>query len=147
MTEINTPRLAMFTVDCADPTESGRFYADLLGWTVTYSDDNAVMISGGDGPALGFGRVDDFHPPAWPDPEGRKQFHLDLSVPDIPAAEAAAVKLGAAVPARWRPVAGAAGPGRTPVLSGELGQVMPRSARSGDRADIGVHCEMKCRIS
>lgn len=108
MGEDNQIRLAMFTIDCADVAASGEFYSRLLGWKITYQDENALMLSNGDGPAVGFGRVDGYEPPAWPDPSGRKQFHLDLSVSDIPAAEAEAVKLGATVPQfqpggeRWR---------------------------------------------
>ncbi|GAA4913899.1 hypothetical protein LX16_2158 [Stackebrandtia albiflava] len=104
----NPVRLAMTTVDCADPKPLGEFYSRLLGWEITYQDDNAVMLSGGDGPALGFGRVDEYTPPPWPDPHGAKAFHLDLSVADIPAAERRAVELGATVPDfqpggdRWR---------------------------------------------
>ena len=84
----------MFTIDCADVAAQAEFYTKLLGWKITYQDDNAVMLSSGDGPALGFGRVDDYHPPQWPDPQGSKQFHLDMSVSDIPAAEAEAVAAG-----------------------------------------------------
>ncbi|WTY84240.1 hypothetical protein OG559_04970 [Micromonospora sp. NBC_01405] len=34
-------------------------------------------------------------PPAWPDPERPQQFHLDVTVSDIEAAEEAALALGA----------------------------------------------------
>ncbi|CAM3283108.1 VOC family protein [Stackebrandtia soli] len=101
-------RLAMFTVDCAEPGELGRFYSQLFGWTVAYEDDDAVMLTRDDGPALGFGRVDDYTPPPWPDPEGRKQFHLDLAVGDFDEAQARCVELGATIPDfqpggdRWR---------------------------------------------
>lgn len=49
----------------------------------------------GDGPALGFGRVDGYERPAWPDPHASKQYHLDLAVDDIAVAEAKALELGA----------------------------------------------------
>ncbi|MTD12636.1 VOC family protein [Nakamurella sp. YIM 132087] len=93
-----TPTLAMFTIDCADPGPTATFYAELLGLTVSYQDDDAVMLAGESGPALGFGRVEGHRPPAWPDPDGGKQFHLDLNVADIPAATARALELGATEP-------------------------------------------------
>ncbi|MEA4944783.1 MAG: VOC family protein [Propionicimonas sp.] len=94
---MTTVKMAMFTIDCADPKALGAFYRDLLGWQVTYDSDDAVMLSNGEGAALGFGRIENYQPPQWPDP-GAKQFHLDLDTADIPAAEARAVELGATVP-------------------------------------------------
>lgn len=88
-------RLAMVTIDCADPGPVSTFYAELLGLQVTHGDENYAMLEGDDGPALGFGRVEDYEPPAWPNPHGSKQFHLDLAVEDIPATEARCLALGA----------------------------------------------------
>lgn len=102
-----TARLAMITVDCADPRPVSAFWRDFLGWELTYGDDSYAMLKG-PAHALGFGRVEDYEPPAWPNPHGSKQFHLDLAVDDIPAAESRAVELGATVPDeqpgadRWR---------------------------------------------
>lgn len=89
------------------------FYSALLGWEVTYSDENAGMISSGVGPALGFGAISDYQPPSWPD-DGHKQFHLDLDVDDIDAAVARAVELGGTLPddqpgERWKVVLDPAG--------------------------------------
>ncbi|TSD95362.1 VOC family protein [Skermania sp. ID1734] len=89
--------LAMVTIDCDDPRAMAKFYSSLLGWEVTYEDDAATMVSSGSGPALGFGKTDDYVRPQWPD-NGRKQFHLDLSVDDIAAAEQRAIELGAQRP-------------------------------------------------
>ncbi|MCW5951404.1 MAG: VOC family protein [Propionibacteriaceae bacterium] len=94
---MTTVRVAMFSIDCADPRALGGFYRDLLGWEMTYDSDEAVMLSSGEGAAIGFGRIDDYRPPQWPD-SGLKQFHLDLDTADVPAAEARAVELGAIVP-------------------------------------------------
>jgi catechol 2,3-dioxygenase-like lactoylglutathione lyase family enzyme len=91
-----TATLKMVTLDCADPGPVSAFYAELLGLEVAYSDENAVMlVTGSDGPALGFGRVEDYQPPAWPNPNGSKQFHLDLAVDDIDAAAVRCEELGA----------------------------------------------------
>ena len=89
-----TARLAMFTIDCDDPAAAAAFYSALLGMEIAHSSDAYAMLSG-DGPALGFGRVEGYEPPEWPNPNGSKQFHLDLAVDDIAIAEARAVDLGA----------------------------------------------------
>ena len=100
--------VAMVTIDCADATELATFYSQLLGMTIAYQDDNVAMITGDSGPALGFGNVDHYTPPPWPDENSQKQFHLDLKVADIAAAEVASEKLGATRPDhqpggdRWR---------------------------------------------
>jgi hypothetical protein len=78
----------MVTLDCADPREEADFWAALLGYEQAYADDNYAMLKGPDGPALGFGRVEDYASPAWPNPNGSKQFHLDLAVDDLDAAQA-----------------------------------------------------------
>jgi catechol 2,3-dioxygenase-like lactoylglutathione lyase family enzyme len=100
--------VAMVTIDCADATELATFYSRLLGMTIAYQDDSVAMITGDSGPALGFGTVDHYSPPPWPDEKSEKQFHLDLKVDDISAAETACVQLGATRPEhqpggdRWR---------------------------------------------
>ena len=73
--------LAMVTIDCADPAGEAAFWAAALGWEVTYADDNYGMASDGT-QRLGFGRIEGWQPPAWPNPDGTKQFHLDLAVAD-----------------------------------------------------------------
>ena len=94
------------------------------------------MITGDSGPAIGFGIVDHYTPPPWPDENSQKQFHLDLKVDDIAAAEAASQELGATRPEfqpggdRWRVHAR---PGRPPVLPDPLaGLTGPR--RQGRRS-------------
>lgn len=102
----STARLAMVTLDCADPEASAAFWSALLGWEVVHSQAEYAMLSGPDH-ALGFGRVPDYQPPAWPNERGSKQFHLDLAVEDLDAAQERAVSLGASVAdpqpsAAWR---------------------------------------------
>lgn len=88
-------RLAMVTLDCDDPRLEAQFWAQLLDLSEAYADDNYAMLKGSDGPALGFGRVDGYQPPEWPNPHGSKQFHLDLAVEDIDAAVERCLELGA----------------------------------------------------
>ncbi|HEU0103807.1 MAG TPA: VOC family protein [Mycobacteriales bacterium] len=90
-------RLTMVNIDCPDPRALVAFYGRLLGWDVAHDEDEYGMITQG-GTAIGFGRVDPYAAPQWPDAAGGKQFHLDLAVDDIPAAERLAIDLGAKVP-------------------------------------------------
>lgn len=90
-----TARLAMFTVDCADPAAEAAFWSGLLGWQVVASDADYAMLSDATGPALGFGRVDDYEAPAWPNERGSKQFHLDLAAADPTTLTERAIELGA----------------------------------------------------
>ncbi len=95
MSETKAPAtLAMTTIDCADPTAEAQFWAAALGWTVSYADENYGMVTDGER-RLGFGRVEGWTAPAWPDPSGIKQFHLDLAVEDLATAQAAMLELGA----------------------------------------------------
>ncbi|WP_030482587.1 VOC family protein [Nocardioides aequoreus] len=87
-------RFAMLSLDCADSRASAAFWSAMLGWEVAVVEDEYAMLTGPDH-ALGFGTVPDYEPPAWPNERGSKQFHLDLAVDDMEAAEARALELGA----------------------------------------------------
>ncbi len=86
--------LAMVTIDCADPAKEAEFWAAALGWEVTYSDADYGLATDGR-MRLGFGRTDGWQAPAWPNPDGTKQFHLDLAVDDLEAAAERLTGLGA----------------------------------------------------
>ena len=92
-----TTKLAMVSIDCADAAESATFWAALLEWEIVASGDGYAMLSG-PGVSVGFGTVPDYAPPAWPNEQGSKQFHLDLGTDDMAGTEARAVELGARVP-------------------------------------------------
>jgi catechol 2,3-dioxygenase-like lactoylglutathione lyase family enzyme len=98
--------LAMVNLDSGAPRTLAAFYAVVLGWEVVHAEDAYAMIRG-EGAPIGFGRVDGYRPPNWPDPEGEKRFHLDLYVDDLDRAEADCTALGATRPdfqpgERWR---------------------------------------------
>ena len=95
---MSTPiaRLAMVTLDTADPAASAAFWSGMLGWDVTYSEGDYAMLTGPSN-ALGFGRIEGYIAPEWPNENGSKQFHFDLAVDDLDAAQEAAVELGATV--------------------------------------------------
>jgi catechol 2,3-dioxygenase-like lactoylglutathione lyase family enzyme len=91
-----TARIAMVTLDCGEVAPSAEFWSAVLGWEVAVSTDDYAMLTAPDGgAALGLGRVEGHQPPSWPDEGGRKQFHLDLAVEDVPAATQRALELGA----------------------------------------------------
>ena len=55
------------------------------------------MVTHGD-QRIGFGRVDGWKAPGWPNTSGTKQFHFDLAVDDLSAAAQALTELGATKP-------------------------------------------------
>ncbi|MGS2589948.1 VOC family protein [Streptomyces hebeiensis] len=103
-------RYAAVTFDCADPAELARFYGEALALPTVYAGDDFIMLGQEGAPGLGFYRLPDYRPPAWPDPTGErgKQAHLELGVADLDEAEARLVSLGAVKaqeqpnPDRWR---------------------------------------------
>lgn len=90
--------LKMLTLDSSDARRDATVWSAVLGWDVAHEQDEYAMLSGPDGTALGFGTVADHEPPAWPNPRGSKQFHLDLAVDDLDAGVARCVELGAVLP-------------------------------------------------
>ena len=99
--------LYMVNLDCADPRRMAGFYSALLGWETPFCEGEYSMVSNGS-TSIGFGRIDGYSPPPWPDDQHAKQYHLDLSVKDLAQAEATSLELGATVPEfqpggdRWR---------------------------------------------
>jgi Glyoxalase-like domain len=100
-------KLWSVTLDCADAGELAEFWVAMLGGTVAYTSEKFVGVELPSGVWIGAYQIADYRPPSWPDGEP-KQFHLDLSVDDMDAAEAAALQLGATKadhqpePDRWR---------------------------------------------
>jgi hypothetical protein len=100
-------RLASTALDCSDPEPLARFWAELLGGVVEFTSDDFCAVRTGNG-WITTVRIADYAPPTWPDPAVPKQIHLDLSVSDLDAAHAEAVRLGARSadeqpePDRWR---------------------------------------------
>ncbi|MDY7102148.1 MAG: VOC family protein [Actinomycetota bacterium] len=99
MTDTKWPvRLATVCVDCADAHELAGFYGRLLGWEVTTSEpDWVLMRDPGGGVGLSFQAEPGYRPPTWPERSGGqdKMTHLDLLVDDLDVAVAHAVSCGA----------------------------------------------------
>ncbi|MGK5740608.1 VOC family protein [Micromonospora sp. URMC 103] len=90
--------LAMVNLDSSDPAAHAAFYHRVLGWDVTHSQPEYAMISG-NGVSIGFGLVEGYRPPSWPDDAAQKRYHLDLYVDDLALAEKEFVAAGASKPA------------------------------------------------
>jgi catechol 2,3-dioxygenase-like lactoylglutathione lyase family enzyme len=89
-------RLQSVVLDCPDARALAGFYRDLLGWKVEYDEPGVwVTLSDGGPVKLCLQQVAEHRPPRWPDPADPQQFHLDLEVDDLAAAEQEALALGA----------------------------------------------------
>lgn len=95
------------SLDCDDPAALAAFWAEALGWETGFTSDEFVFL-GSPGSGLGLVKVDKYVPPTWPDHDVPKQAHLELSVADLDAGEAALIGIGATKPdfqpqpERWR---------------------------------------------
>jgi catechol 2,3-dioxygenase-like lactoylglutathione lyase family enzyme len=88
-------KLRSVVVDCKDPQELANFYAGVLGGSLHTEDDTWVVLTDPTGRRLAFQRAPDYEPPLFPDPRGSQQFHLDIRVDDVDAAEREVLALGA----------------------------------------------------
>jgi len=88
-------KLRTVVFDASDIARLSAFYTALAGWTEQYADDEWITITTGDGWRIGLQSAPDHVPPRWPDPAYPQQAHFDLRVPDLAAATAKAVELGA----------------------------------------------------
>ncbi|MFI1567240.1 VOC family protein [Streptomyces sp. NPDC020490] len=88
--------LGAVVLDCPDPRALAGFYAEVLGGTVEGDDDWVDLRTPG-GQTLAFQAAPGHVAPEWPAPDRSQQFHLDLSVPDLDAAEKGVLALGAKV--------------------------------------------------
>jgi catechol 2,3-dioxygenase-like lactoylglutathione lyase family enzyme len=92
-------RLETINIDCDDAGAMADFYGRLLGWEVTWRDDDdfILMRDPGGGAGLSFQARKDYRPPTWPErPEAQdKMIHLDIKVEDLDAAVRYALECGA----------------------------------------------------
>lgn len=91
-------RVTAVTLNSPNPPDLARFYADLLGWTVTVDKGGWVELPD---PAGGIGlsfHIDDvYERPVWPSEPGKQQMqvHLEVLVDDLEAGCAHAQACGA----------------------------------------------------
>jgi catechol 2,3-dioxygenase-like lactoylglutathione lyase family enzyme len=77
------------------PRALASFYAELLGMRIVRQDWLVIAKDERTFPRLAFDDPTDDLPPRWPDPEHPQQVHLDITVPDVDAAEELVLRLGA----------------------------------------------------
>jgi hypothetical protein len=100
-------RLAMVSLDCAQPVPLAEFWAALLEGTVIARSDKVSAVHAGT-LMIATIRVPDYRPPTWPSGDTPKHVHLDLAVRGLDEAEAEALRLGATKadhqpqPDQWR---------------------------------------------
>jgi catechol 2,3-dioxygenase-like lactoylglutathione lyase family enzyme len=88
-------KLETVVLDTRDPRGLAEFYVRLLGAKVVTDKPDWVSIEDDAGRKLSFQTSPDHQPPAFPDPAGSQQFHVDVRVADVDAAERAVLELGA----------------------------------------------------
>ena len=97
--------LAGVVLDAPDPLALATFYQRLLGWDIVDSSESWVSLKGPAGSSkLSIQRESHHRRPAWPSEPDRQQMqvHLDFEVPDLEAAQQAAVDAGGTVMS-WQP--------------------------------------------
>lgn len=87
-------RMRSVVLDCPDPQALADFYRGLLGGDVTAAEKDWVVLTVA-GLRLAFQLAEEFAPPTWPTGERPQQFHLDVTVDDVEAAEPQVLALGA----------------------------------------------------
>lgn len=87
-------KLGTVVLDCPDPRALAGFYAGILGGTVEGEGDWVDLKVPG-GQSLAFQEAPGHVPPKWPASGDSQQFHLDLTVEDLDAAEKDVLALGA----------------------------------------------------
>lgn len=88
-------KLDMVVIDAPDIGRLSEFYLRLTGWTQVDLDNDWITLETDDGWHIGLQLAPDHVPPQWPGQTRPQQAHLDLRVPDLAAATAKAVQLGA----------------------------------------------------
>ncbi len=94
MSPMTVARLAMTSLDCAEPVPLAEFWAALLDGTVLASGEEVSVVQT-DTIMLATIRVPGYRAPTWPGGDTPKHIHLDLAVRDLDEAEAQALRLGA----------------------------------------------------
>jgi catechol-2,3-dioxygenase len=88
-------QLETVVLDTRDPGRLARFYAELLGAKIDTEREDWVTIVDDAGRRVSFQTSPEHEPPAFPDPAGAQQSHLDIRVDDVDEAEKAVLSLGA----------------------------------------------------
>lgn len=97
-------KLYSFTIDCTDPYELAKFYAELLDWEILFYDEDYACVGApgtnqGAYPGIMFQRNPEYAPPVWPGKSKMQQqmAHIDFAVNDLEKAVQHAFHCGATI--------------------------------------------------
>jgi predicted enzyme related to lactoylglutathione lyase len=88
-------KLRSVVLDTRKPADLAQFYGAVLGGTVSDEDETWSVVTDPQGRRFACQLSPEHEPPQFPDPRGSQQFHLDIEVDDIDAAEREVLALGA----------------------------------------------------
>jgi len=89
-------RLHHVVFDTAEPIRDAQFWSALLGWPVTYTSPDWVVVSLSDQHSgVAFQLAPDHQSPRWGDAARPQQVHFDVMVDSVAAAERRVAQLGA----------------------------------------------------
>ncbi|MFI6871592.1 VOC family protein [Nocardia sp. NPDC050406] len=88
-------KLRSVVLDCKEPAALANFYQGVLGGSVETVDETWSVLTDPVGRRLAFQLSPKHEPPRFPDPHGSQQFHLDIQIDDIEAAQRDVLALGA----------------------------------------------------
>lgn len=89
-------RLHHIVIDCPDPVQLAEFYRELLGWPITWQEQDFVVVARDDtASGVAFQLASQHQAPNWPDPRHPQQIHLDVMVDDLQHAAKAVTAIGA----------------------------------------------------
>lgn len=88
-------RFPSVILDCDDPGRLATFYGALLDWKASEDDGWAEIRNEAGDQCICFQQVADYRRPEWPGQDVPQQFHIDVMVDDLDAAEKGVLELGA----------------------------------------------------
>lgn len=97
-------KLYSFTMDCTNPHELAKFYAELLKWEIIPIDEEYIYVvmpgtQEGSYPGILFQQNHQYQPPVWPITADAQQHmaHIDFAVSDLEYAVQHAISCGATI--------------------------------------------------
>lgn len=103
---INDGNIKMYalTLDCPDPYQLAKFYAEMLNWDIAFYDEAFACIGAkgmeqGAYPGITFQKNSAYTKPVWPEEKNKQQqmAHLDFAVLNLEEAVQWAVQCGATI--------------------------------------------------
>lgn len=104
MSDESKIKMYALTLDCMQPYDLAKFYADLLQWEIPFYDEEYACVSApgmhqGEYPGITFQKNPEYEPPIWPAEQDAQQqmAHIDFAVNDLSKAVEHAIRCGAKI--------------------------------------------------